>query len=194
MYLDRQAKPRWQLSGNAFDGLLDSLADDREKAGESYLLLRRNLVRFFEARGLNSSDDHADQVLDRLARKLESGEIIENANTYALGIARMYVLELRKAPESKLTYDLPEIATLPNNDSDERERELTCVDRCLDGMPAENKALVTRYYSGQTREKIENRRRLCDELGIAPHALRNRMVRLREKLEACISKCLSHQE
>jgi len=190
MFLDRAARPKWQLSGNAFNGLLDSLAADREEAGEAYLQLRRNLVRFFEARGFSSSDDHADQVLDRLARKLESGEPIENTSTYALGIARMYVLELRKSPDSKVTNDLPEVPTLPNTDDEDGERQLACVDECLEKLPADHKQLVLSYYKGRTSEKIQNRRRLSADLGIAPHALRNRMVRLRDKLESCISMCL----
>src|SRR5688572_1887871 len=103
---------KWQLTETAFDKLLAALAEDRAAAGEKYLLLKKNLVRFFETRGFTSADDAADEVFNRLARKLETEEL-ENVNTYALGIARMLAFELRKSPEQKFSDELPEIGVLP---------------------------------------------------------------------------------
>lgn len=181
---------KWQLTETTFNKLLAALAEDRETAGEKYLQLKKNLVRFFETRGFNAADDAADEVLNRLARKLET-EHLENVNTYALGIARMLTLELRKSPEQKFSNELPEIGVLPfDEEREEQDEKLKCLDKCLSELSAENREIIVGYYKGEKREKIENRNRLAENLGIPNNALRNRAVRLRDKLENCITNCL----
>lgn len=183
------AKTKWQLTQEAFDKLLSALATDRKEAGEKYLLLRKNLVRFFETRGLLSAEDLADEVTNRLAKKLESVEELENPNIYAIGIARMVVLEVRKKPQE--IDELPEISVLPNNEEqNEKEEKLKCLEKCLHELPTENRQIIIGYYQGEKRTKIENRQKLANDLGIPQNALRNRAVRLREKLEGCIRDCL----
>ncbi len=181
---------KWQLTETAFDKLLAALAEDRAAAGEKYILLKKNLVRFFETRGFSAADDAADEVFNRLARKLETEEL-ENVNTYALGIARMLTLELRKSPEQKFSDELPEIGVLPfDEERRETEEKLKCLDKCLSELTLENREIIVGYYKGEKREKIENRNRLAEKLGIPNNALRNRAVRLRDKLENCITNCL----
>lgn len=182
---------RWQLTQTAFDGLLAELDADRERAAEKYLLLRRNLSRFFETRGFSAADEAADEVCNRLSRKIESGETFENVSIYALGVARYLALELRKSPDRKTSDDIPEIAVLPLDDeAGERESKLDCLNLCLGELPEENRRLITAYYEGDGRSKIENRQKLAEKLGIPNNALRNRVVRLRDKLEHCLAKCL----
>lgn len=184
-------KTKWQLTQTAFDRLLLSLSADRDTAAEKYLLLKNNLNRFFAVRGFANAEDAADEVLNRLARKLESGETLENPNTYALGIARMVTLEIRKMPAYSTTDEIPEISVMPtDSESQEREEKLKCLEKCLSLLPAENRQIIVGYYQGEKREKIENRQKLADNLGIPQNALRNRAVRLRDKLEDCISDCL----
>ncbi|MGH9949680.1 MAG: RNA polymerase sigma factor [Pyrinomonadaceae bacterium] len=184
-------RPIWRLNQGAFERLLLTLSPDRDAAGEEYLRLRRNLVRFFETRGFAVADEAADDVLNRLARKLESGDAIENISTYALGVARMVVLELRKSPLSKITSGIPEnIEAKTDSEHNEKENTMKCLDHCLNALPEENRDLILKYYQGEKREKIESRQRLAGQMGIAQNALRNRAVRLRDKLELCISDCM----
>lgn len=184
-------KIKWQLTQAAFERLLSAFDTNRATAGEKYLLLRKNLVRFFENRGFRTADEAADEVLNRLAKKLELGEKFENVNTYALGIARMITLELRRSPEQKTSHKLPEISVSPFDREQEKEEEkLKCLESCLQELTTENRGIIVDYYRGEKRKKIENRRRLAKNLGIPPNALRNRAVRLRGKLESCIIDCL----
>ncbi len=184
-------KARWQLSQNAFDELLAALGADAGEAGEKYLLLRKNLLRFFAARNFPEAEEAADEVLNRLARKLESGDRPDNPNTYALGIARIVALELYKSPARRSTDEIPDVGVSPFDDETEhREEKLKCLRECLGGLPDESRRIIVGYYQGEKREKIENRRRLADGLGVPGNALRNRAVRLREKLEICINDCL----
>ena len=181
---------KWQLTETAFDKLLAALAEDRETAGENYLRLKKNLTRFFETRGIYDADEAADEVFNRLTRKLET-ERLENINTYALGIARMLALELRRAPEQKFSNELSDIGVEPfDAEREEHDEKLKCLDKCLEELPPENREIIIKYYEGEKRGKIENRNQLAEKLGIPNNALRNRAVRLRDKLENCITNCL----
>jgi RNA polymerase sigma factor (sigma-70 family) len=182
-------KSKWQLTPEAFEKLLSALAPDREEAAHKYLLLKNNLTNFFEMRGLTSAEDAADEVLNRLARKLESGENLENPNTYALGIARFVLLEFRRHPEKTADEEMPEISVLPEQENEEKEGKLKCLEKCLRELSDENRRIIVGYYQGEKRQKIENRQKLADSLNIPSNALRNRAVRLRDKLENCISHC-----
>jgi len=185
-------RTKWQLTQDAFDRLLGALSANRDEAGEKYILLRNNLVNFFEIRNVARAEDSADEVLNRLARKLESGETLENPKTYALGIARMVALEARRIPEQTADEELPEIAAAATFDDEhtEKEAKLKCLEQCLRELTIENRRIIVGYYQGEKSEKIENRRKLADDLGIPQTALRNRAVRLRDKLEVCITDCL----
>jgi RNA polymerase sigma factor (sigma-70 family) len=188
----KEIEPKWSLTAEAFDKLLFTLDADREQAGEKYLLLRRNLVRFFEGRAIAEAEEAADEVCNRLARKLEAGATIENINQYAYGVARMLALELykEKAREQKALNELPKNEILTH---DENELRLECLNRCLNDLPAENRELILTYYTGDGGEKIKNRRALAAKLGIPQNALRNRVVRLRDKLKVIVARNLKKQ-
>ena len=183
------AKRNGSSIGKPFDILLFALAAERDLAGQKYILLRNNLVRFFEIRGFSSAEDLADEVINRLAKKLEGDGSLDNPQLYAVGIARMIVLETRKKP--KEIDELPEICVDPEMlEEDGDEKKMECLERCLTQLPKENREIILGYYQGEKREKIEHRRKLAEKLAIPQNALRNRAVRLRNKLENCIKNCL----
>lgn len=188
-------KSKWQLTQAAFDALLLALDKDLATAGEKYLFLRRNLARFFENRGFHQAEEASDEVLNRLARKLETGSHFENVNTYALGVARMLALELRKSPEQKISNALPEVSVSPfESHREKREIELNCLEECLCDLPGETREFIVGYYQGEKSEKIANRQNLAQKFGIPQNALRNRAVRLRDKLETCIIRCVKKKD
>ena len=154
MKAEGAAKTRWELTEAAFDKLLAALSEDRDQAGEKYLLLSKNLLRYFEVRGIAGAETAADEVINRLAKKLESVGQLENVNTYALGIARLVTLELRKSPEQKTSNELPEIVADPAEEKEpERADELACLDECLGKIPDGKKEIIIGYYQGERREK-----------------------------------------
>src|SRR5882724_2197817 len=87
---------RWVLTQEAFDGLLASLGEDRESAGERYLEIRSNLIRFFQWRGSPFPEDHADETINRIAKRISEREEIRNPASYFLGVARMLLLEINR--------------------------------------------------------------------------------------------------
>ena len=187
-------KVKWQLTQEAFDGMLSALdAEDRDAAGEKYLRIRRNLVRFFEGRGFFDAETHTDEVFNRTAKKLAESEI-QDVGQYVYGVARMLVLEIYKQreKESRVAKELPEseFPQLLADEQAETEKKLGCLNKCLRELSDENREIIVQYYQGEKRDKIENRQRLAQNLGIPQNALRSRAVRLRDKLEECILNCL----
>jgi DNA-directed RNA polymerase specialized sigma24 family protein len=186
------AKTTWRLTQEAFEKLLNSFSADREEAGAQYELIRRKLVRFFEWRAIASADERADETINRVARRIDEGEAIENLRSYFYGVARMVFMEalkeLERAPVAiddapqVLRHRTPEVI-----DSDDR---LVCLDQCLDSLPVENRKLIVDYYQEERRAKIELRQELADRLNIPLNALRIRAHRIRHTLEQCINRCL----
>lgn len=182
---------KWSLTQEAFDGLLACLSPNRDEAGEKYLEIRRNLIRFFEWRGCSFPDDHADETVNRVARKVAEGEQILNPNAYFIGVARLLLLEILKA-RAKETTALAEMSNapvqVPDNSGD--EARVACLQECLQELTAENRDLIVQYYQGDKGDKIANRKKLTEKLGISVNTLRMRALRLREKLLECVQLCI----
>ena len=183
---------RSALNAETFDRLLARLDSDRDRAAERYEDLRRTLVRFFEWRGAPFPEEHADETFDRVARRLSEGIEVANIGGYTYTVARLVLLETRKGPESRRAdgrfAEVIPIAVAENRDDE--DARLACLDRCLNGLPADGRALITEYYRDAGRERIETRRAMAARLGINAEALANRAQRLRDKLHGCVTACL----
>ena len=181
-------------SPGAWEALLSRLGDGAESAGAGYEQLRRRIVRFFEWNRCSTAEDLADIVINRVAGKLEAGEHITNIHAYAMGVARFVLKESRVGPRLSSLDDAPPVAVAERAPSAEEdaERRAACLDRCLRRMPDANRELVLRYYEGEGRTRIDIRRELAAKLEVTDRALRLRLYRLRESLQDCIHKCISH--
>ena len=184
-------RARWVLTQEAFDGLLACLNSDREAAGRKYLEIRSNLIRFFEWRGCAFPEDHSDETINRVARRVSEGEVIRNPAGYFLGVGRLVLLEVYKERE-KEQQSLGELAysQAESNDFEQLEPRTECLKRCLEGQSPDNRELILHYYQGEKGTKIENRRRLSERLKTPRNTLRMRALRLRERLQVCVADCL----
>src|SRR5215813_13421809 len=182
---------KWALTQEAFDKLLAHLGPDRESAGEKYLEVRNNLIRFFEWRGCPFPEDHADETINRVAKRASEGEEIRNPAGYFLGAARMLLLEIHKE-RAKERQALSEMADAGDAlyEFEELEPRVQCLERCLGNLSTENRELIIQYYQGEKGAKIENRKNLTDRFKIPLNTLRMRALRLREKLQVCVENCL----
>jgi DNA-directed RNA polymerase specialized sigma24 family protein len=182
---------RWALTRAAFDELLAALNADRDEAGERYLEMRGNLLRFFEWRGCPFPEEHADETINRVARRLSEGEAIRDPAQYSIGVARMLLLEIHKerARERRALSELtdPDATT---SEFEDPEQRVECLESCLASLSAGNRELILQYYQGEKGSKIENRKRLAERFGAEINTLRMRALRLREKLQGCVENCL----
>src|SRR6188508_383111 len=164
------------LTPRGFERLLDHLHADRDAAGRSYEQLRRRLVRFFEGRRCAFPEEHADESLNRVARKLDAGETIQDVTTYVIGIARMVVKEVARAASKEVAAQAalgaPDYAQLqPDSASVEASRLLDCLHVCLEQLASTDRDLITQYYQNDKRAKIHNRKDLATRLGLEMNAL-----------------------
>ncbi|HJQ32442.1 MAG TPA: sigma-70 family RNA polymerase sigma factor [Pyrinomonadaceae bacterium] len=196
-------KRAWELTQGAFDRLLAQLDPDAQKAGEKYKTVHRSLSKFFECRGCASSDELADETLNRVARRLEDGETIyaEQFAAYAYGVARNVLREHARGPEPRThTLDAlpppshPRLSPFEEEESaharESAERRLECLETCAGALPAESRELILSYYEGGAGERIARRRQLAERLGIPLNNLRIRAHRIRERLEKCVGACV----
>lgn len=175
----------WVMSQESFEALLDWLDSDRDRAGVKYEQIRSGLVKFFTFRGHCEAEDLADETIDRVISKLNEikNQVTGERARYFYGVARKVQMEYlrKKTPQAA-----PESIT----DSKRVEIEYRCLEECISKLSDENRELVLRYYEADGREKIEQRKQLAEELGIAPNALRIRAYRIRAALQKCLDKCV----
>lgn len=188
----RAPRRKWALTQEAFDRLLAAFGDDQESAGKKYLEVRGNLTRFFEWRGCPFPEDHADETMNRVAKRMTEGEEIQNPSGYCMGVARMLLLEINKE-RAREQQALGEMANAPNVAADDPESEtrIECLRTCLQNLSADNRDLIVEYYQGEKGTKIENRKRLTERFKVPVNTLRMRALRLREKLQGCVEECLA---
>jgi len=161
--------------------------------------MRQRLVAYFDRKNCSAPNELADQTFNRIARRLEE-EGITGTDTparYCYIVARFVFLEYLRGEQKEraLVTDLSKqgpSSALPSIDEagEQRQRLLSCLEQCLDRLDSTQREIITRYYTGQEREKINNRRALAQHLGISPNALSIRACRIRDKLEACVNRCI----
>jgi DNA-directed RNA polymerase specialized sigma24 family protein len=190
------SRQKWTLTQDAFDSLLAALGPNRDTAADRYLEIRRNLVRLFEWRGCPAPDEHADEAINRCARKIGEGEEIRDVATYCVGIARMIIREMSRDRfrEARPLDEVPEPRAAPSETDSDPERRVECLRRCLGQLSPETRNLILHYYQGDKGVKIKNRKGLTQLLGIPASTLRMRALRVRERLQLCAANCIQRPE
>lgn len=184
------------LTQTAFDKLLVLLDADRERAGAKYEALRARLIKFFEWRDCDAPEELADEVFDRVTKKIEAGESIRNVEAYSVTVAQFVLKEDARSP-ARRSQSIEQNPPLENrlaagvaDETDETgEVQLACLDKCLAELSSEHRRLITAYYDTDERTMIEARRRLAAAEGISPNSLRIRVCRLKARLEECAKDC-----
>jgi DNA-directed RNA polymerase specialized sigma24 family protein len=198
-----EQKKDWILTPGAFRLLLEWLDEGADSGGERYLEMRRRLVAYFDRKNCLRPDELADETLNRVARRLEeqAGEIeSETPAKYCYIVARFVFMEYLRAAQkegvplddvlqtrNEKNFAAPE----QNAERQNREKMLECLEQCTAKLEPAHRDIITRYYFGEERVKIENRRALAESLGITVNALSIRACRIRDKLESCVGKCAS---
>jgi DNA-directed RNA polymerase specialized sigma24 family protein len=187
------------LREQTFRRLLAWLDQGVNTNGQSYLVIRKRLLGYFDRKNCLNADELADETLNRVARRLdeEDGNIqTETPAKYCYIVARFVFMEYLRAND-KETAALDNVGreanAMSDEDRDRKEKMLECLDRCATKLESSHRELIFGYYVGEQRVKIENRRALAQTLGITVNALSIRACRIRDKLEGCVKECVSRQ-
>jgi DNA-directed RNA polymerase specialized sigma24 family protein len=196
----RRTPVRAALTAEKFEGLLQRLDCDRDRAGARYEEIRRKLIRFFLWRYCRDAESLVDETLDRVAGKLaEDRATIRNITAFVWGVARNVRQEAVR--RDARTVPLPDFSlddglfagawtpADPPGHAGDQER-IRCLRKCIQSLSeGDRRLLVTYHLTGGRR--ADERRRLAQEIGITQGALRIRATRLRFKLAELMSRSLA---
>lgn len=185
------------LNQNGFDTLLALFDAEREQAGLKYESLRQRLIKYFDWRDCVSSEELADEVFDRVIKKLNEGEIVQNINAYAATIAQFVFKEYcrRKERKHQSIEDNPNIEQLEARENfAEKLEEIAdvreiCFVNCLQKMDAETRNLLIAYHDTDEATMISARKKLAASMNLNLNTLRIKICRYKSKLEDCTRKC-----
>jgi len=179
------------LEQEQFELLLGWLDEDRERAALRYEEIRWRLITIFAARGCPVAEELADETIDRVARRV--AEIAENYSgekaRYFFGVANNVHHEYLKRP---LPPEPGELAT--SHDPDRKEQVHHCLEQCLGKFPPADREMILRYYSEAKSAKADLHRQMADEMTITINSLRLRILRMKEKLQSCVKRCVERSD
>src|SRR5256885_16893639 len=89
----------WALTQEAWNKLLADFSEDPDEAARQYEVLRIKLIKYFDWRRIALSEDRADEVFNRVARRIDEGKKIDNVAAYAFRVAYLVYLEAFKEPQ-----------------------------------------------------------------------------------------------
>ncbi len=184
----------WVLTGPAFENLLLRFDSNLEVAATKYEQMRFRLRKVFESNRCKDPDELVNKSFDRAARKIEEGVDVLNIASYLMTIARYVLMEYWSSRERKVNVVIDDILPIMDHQQDDEpddvDDRLDCLEQCAGNLPPAERERITRYYYGEKRIKIENRKQMAEEEAITLINLRVRMTRARARLEDCIRECM----
>jgi DNA-directed RNA polymerase specialized sigma24 family protein len=189
------AHPRkaWVLNPEAWTNFLRRLDEDSEKAGLKYEALRSRVITMFRCRGLPDPAGLADEAIDRIVKGLEREEI-RDIFAYASGVARHVASEAFRHPPPVSLAEVQEPRqkqTSDDSQENETDRRLYCLNQCTATLNESDRYLLSNWYEHEKSQKVDDKRRLAANLGIAIGALRVRAYRIRERIRTCVFECMA---
>jgi DNA-directed RNA polymerase specialized sigma24 family protein len=179
-----------EIGQEDFESLLDWLDENRETAAQKYEAIRSRLIKIFVVQKHFDAENLADQVFDRVCRKL--GDIVQTyegkKELYFYGVARKIHLETKnQAPTTELNVNHP---ALENKEDEETQAYYKCLEKCLQELSSDDRSLVIGYYQKEKSAKIDYRKQIAERLDITLDNLRIRIFRLRNELKKCVLRCV----
>ena len=168
--------------------MLAWLDPDRDKAGAKYETIRTRLIKIFMCRGCHEAEDLADETINRVTSKL--GEL---ASSYQGDPALFFYGVAKKVRHEYEKRKFRRVPPAPMSQPADAEQRYECLDTCIRALTRDQLRLILQYYRDDKRAKINNRKRLAGELGIAINALRIRAHRIKSALQQCVDECMRRQ-
>ena len=134
---------------------------DQDSGGQMYEEMRQKLISYFDRRGCRFPEDLADETLNRVAQRLDEKGSITNVTPaqFCYIKARQVLHEYWRRPEQKeiALEDLPVndqpdqrtfLGNNPNDEQDEQEKWMECLEDCLQKLKPQDHELIIKYYYG----------------------------------------------
>ena len=133
---DAGSRQKWGLDRQSLEALLAMLGGRTDTGAEQYERIRAKLIRFFTWERCPFPEEHTDEVLNRVARRVGEGEEILNPDSYFYGVARMVVKEVqqRSLREERSMEELRR-RTADEPPAEAQEDAASCLQECLESFP-----------------------------------------------------------
>ena len=173
-----------------FDRLLTWLDPDPDQAGRLYESIRWRLIAILASRGCHIPEELADDVIDRVARRVKDIEATYTGDkaVYFLGVMNNVHHEYLRRPAA------PRLVLAGNDQVQVTEQTYACLDRCLAKLSPHAREIIQQYYAEDKQAKISLRKRIAARFGLSRSNLRLRALRIRAKLQTCIEQCMEVAE
>ena len=187
-----------KISDAKFEALLNWLSADSELAGVEFERIREGLVRYFRYRGCVDSIGLADETMNRVIKKIDTLDLEQPVDNITIfyGFAK-YVhheyLRDNNGNHYQLNEEFP-IKQVEEITATYSEKELICLDNCLNELSVDEKKLIVKYFSKEKDEKILLRKKIMKDLGINANTLHVRVYRIKERLKKCVQQGLSEKK
>ncbi len=177
------------LTSESLAALLNSFSSNEEEAAFAYTKLRDKLVRYFQLKGISETDEAADATIDRVAAKLNQNTKIEDLTRYAFGVAKKVFLERLRASQVEKRATARFYEKSGKNDGAVETSYLEPLRSCFDSLYEDEQKLLLSYFEDLPSDQLfEHRQKLAERQGVSLNTLRNRVSRIRKRLEDCVGK------
>lgn len=169
-----------------FDRLLTWLDPDSDRAGQLYESIRWRLIAILASRGCHFPEELADEVIDRVARRVKDIEATYTGDKaiYFLGVMNNVHHEYLRRPT------VPRLVVASDDEVQVKEQTYVCLDQCLAKLSPHAREIIQQYYAEDKQAKISLRKRIAAKFGVTGSNLRLRALRIRAKLQTCIEQCM----
>jgi RNA polymerase sigma factor (sigma-70 family) len=178
---------------NDWDRFYKWLNPDPDLAASEYRKLRQLLGSFFKSRSCADAEGLTDQTIERVVKLLPKfgDHLPDRPQRYCYGVARYIHKEYLRNEVSRNGGEpskLSPVAYAPEL-AEDKEALDKCLYNCLGELDKQKREMFTRYYLVNTAEKSVLHQTMAEEMGITITALRLQILRIKEKLRACITEC-----
>ena len=176
------------ITEEGFRTLLGWLDTNEESAGAKYERIRTRLIRMLVGRGCYEAELLADRTIDRVTAKVPQivANYVGEPAAYFYGVAHKVHLEWLRDQKREREFPFIDHSAEPEDEG----VEYSCLESCLDRLPADAREMILEYYRDEKRAKIDRRRLLAQKLGISTGALQIKACRTRAKLSSCVNACV----
>ncbi len=175
-------------SRELFEKFLLWLSPDHELAIQKHSEIMKKMGKYFVRKGCFDAEELASETRMRVIKIVNGGQDYPNSDALFYSVAAKVWKEFARKPR---TDPLPADDLLPMHraEAEDKERQASCLERCLAQLPGPERDLITRYYEVRGRNNTDSRKLLIAEYG-GENTLRVKAFRIRGKLRDCINACM----